>query len=422
MNAEIDQYIVRRSRLTGAVRLSGAKNSVLRLLAASLLTDEPVEIHNYPADILDARIHVEMLRAIGKDCVVEEEKITICENGSLKNRLDWLGRSIRNTLLVLGALVARTGRGAVPLPGGCNLGERKYDLHEMLLCRLGAEVWTEGGMLLAETKGGLKGADIHLPIRSTGATENAILCGTLAEGVTRIWNPHVRPEILDLIDLLREMGANIRVYGQEHIEIEGTEGLNGAKHWAVADNMEAITWVIASVITDGDIEIVGFPFQHLEVPLVFLRESGARFYRGEDSLIVRGGKCYPVDISTGPYPGINSDMQPLLAVYGFCAKGESRIIDLRFPGRYAYAEEIAKMGGCYELKDGLLCIYGGKPLTGARVNASDLRAGVALALAGLTASGETVIESGWQIDRGYNRFADKLVSLNARIETIERVK
>ena len=414
MIIENEKLVVRPSRLKGAVRLSGAKNSALRLLAASILTEEKVEIDNYPSEILDGLIQIEMLRIIGKDCRLSEDRIVITEPSSINSWVEWNKPSIRNTLLTLGALVARTGKGAVPLPGGCVIGDRKYDLHEMLLRAMGADVWTEGDMLCAEAPSGLKGADIHLPVRSTGATENAILCGSLAQGTTRIWNPHTRPEILDLIKLLHKMGAEIEVFGQEHIYIRGREGLTGARHSVVPDNMEALTWFIGSVITNGDVEVIGFPFEHLEVPLIYLRESGAKFYRGHDRLIVRGGTCYPIDISTGPYPGINSDMQPLFAVFGLCARGESRIIDLRFPGRYRYAEELEKMGAEFKIEGNMLHIYGGRPLHGARVLATDLRAGVALAFAGLVADGETEIEDWYQITRGYNDFARKLESLGGR--------
>uniref|UniRef100_C6DZV6 UDP-N-acetylglucosamine 1-carboxyvinyltransferase n=1 Tax=Geobacter sp. (strain M21) TaxID=443144 RepID=C6DZV6_GEOSM len=412
---DTSSYVVHRSRLVGTVSVSGAKNSVLRLLAASLLTSESIVLRNYPVGLLDAKVHVQMLEVLGKNCVCDGEEITITQAAAPPSRLDWQGRSIRNTLLILGALVARTGEGAVPLPGGCKLGERKYDLHEMLLQRLGAKVWEEDGMLCARSTGRLVGTDIHLPIRSTGATENAIICGTLASGVTRIWNPHIRPEILDLIHLLQSMGASIRVFGQEHIEVTGVEQLHGAKHVVISDNMEAITWLIASVITGGDIEIFNFPYRDLEVPLIHLRESGARFFRGDNSLIVRGGRCYPVDISTGPYPGINSDMQPLFAVYGAVAQGETRVIDLRFPGRYAYAEELAKMGVSSAIDGNLLKISGGRPLIGAEVRALDLRAGIALTLAGLVADGRTVLREAWQVERGYNNFMHKMQQLGGNI-------
>lgn len=408
-------YTVRAARLEGSVRVSGAKNSVLRLMAASLLTEERIRLDRYPAGLLDAQVQAGMLDALGKSCSVEGNSIVIEEVRPLANQLVWDGRSIRNTLLMLGALTARTGAASVPLPGGCRLGERKYDLHVMLLEAMGAQVREEGEYLVAEAPQGLTGTDIDLPIRSTGATENAILCGALARGTTRIWNPHIRPEIIDLVRLLRTMGARIRVFGQEHIEIEGVDALHGAVHTVLPDNMEAITWLVASVLTGGDVEIIDFPRHDLEVPLIHLRESGASFYSGDDRLLVRGGRCYPVEISTGPYPGINSDMQPLFAVYGLLARGESRIVDLRFPGRYGYAHELARMGARFTEDGNLLRIHGGVPLRGAEVRALDLRAGVALVLAGLVAEGDTRVADAWQVERGYDRFVDKLRRLGGNL-------
>jgi len=410
-----------RSRLVGAVSLSGAKNSALRLLAASILTDGRVTLTNYPAGLLDTQVHVGMLEALGKTCITGLDTIVIDESRALSERLSWDGRSIRNTLLILGALTARRGAGRVPLPGGCKLGERKYDLHVMLLERLGARVWEEGDDLCAEGPvGGLVGADIHLSIRSTGATENAILCGTLARGVTRIWNPHIRPEILDLIALLRKMGAQIRVFGQEHIEVTGVEGLNGAEHRVIADNMEAITWLVGAAMTGGDLEIRGFPYADLDVVLAHLRAAGARLYAHEDALIVRGGACYPIEVSTGPHPGINSDVQPILAAWAAASMGESRIVDLRFPGRYAYAQEMAKMGLTHEVRGDMLVIHGRRGgLHGAEVRALDLRAGAALALCGLITDGETVITDAWQIDRGYVNFAEKMRGLGAQVVSVQ---
>jgi UDP-N-acetylglucosamine 1-carboxyvinyltransferase len=411
----MSQIKVSKSCLQGQVKVSGAKNSVLRLMAASLLTDETVTLRNYPSALLDAKIHGDMLEVLGKGCeLVKSEELVIRQVSQAKSALIWDDRSIRNTLLILGALVTKTGEGSVPLPGGCKLGDRSFDLHEMLLRKLGAEVWQDGDNLCAKApSGGLIGADIHLSIRSTGATENAIICGCLAKGVTRIWNPHIRPEIFDLINFLRSMGAKINVFGQEHIEVTGVDGLRGTDYTVMPDNMEAITWMIAAVMTKGDIEIRDFPIRDLEVAMIHLRESGAKFYQGEDSLIVRGGKCYPLEISTGPHPSINSDVQPILAAYAACAKGESRIIDLRFPGRYGYAEEIVKMGLDYQIDGNMLKIFGnGGALTGAKVRALDLRAGAALALLGLVAEGETIVEEAWQIERGYNNFIEKLNNIN----------
>lgn len=411
--------VVSKSKLSGDVTVSGAKNSVLRLLAASLLTTERVELFNYPDTLLDVQIHQQMLIKLGKKCTVTEKYLLIEDTGQIISELEWEGRSIRNTLLILGALVARSGYGAVPLPGGCNIGnsgDRGYDLHVMLLEKLGARVWEEGGMLRAEANGGLTGADIFLPIRSTGATENAIIASSLAKGKTIIWNPHIRPEILDLIKFINKLGANVEVFGQERIEVTGASNLGAVTHRIIPDNVEALTWLVGAVLTGGEIEIHDFPFGHLEVPLIFLRESGARMFRGAESLVIRGGHCYPLEISTGPYPGINSDMQPLLAVYGSKGKGLSKFIDLRFPGRYGYAEELTKMGMDCKIEGNLLMINGGKSLTGAEVKALDLRAGIALTLAGLIAEGDTLVNDAWQIARGYDRFAEKCQSLGAKVE------
>jgi len=407
-------FVIHKARLHGEVSLSGAKNSALRLLAAAILSDSPIELFNFPSGLLDIKIHLDMLKVLGKDFIVDSNYVKITEtNSRLSTTLLWDERSIRNTLLILGALTTRFGEGRVPLPGGCKLGDRKYDLHVMLLERLGAKVWEEDGYLCAKSNGNLKGTDIHLPIRSTGATENSILCAVLAKGTTTIWNPHIRPEIVDLIEMLRKMGAKIDVYGQKCIVIEGRRQLGGVSHTVIPDNMEALTWAIGGVITNGEVEIQNFPFEHLEIPMVYLRESGMKYYRGNSSIIVKGGSAYPIEISTGPYPGINSDMQPLFAVYGASSIGESKIIDLRFPGRYGYIEELAKMGVEYEVSGDMLKVRGGNKLIGTTVEALDLRAGIALLLAGLTAEGETVITNSWQIERGYENLSTKLKSLTS---------
>lgn len=412
-----DNILIKSGVLNGKVEISGAKNSSLRLLAATILTDEKIELFNFPNALLDVQVHLEMLKMLGKEYKCEDNKVTITENSKTETVLTWDERSIRNTLLILGALCSRFGKGKVPLPGGCKLGERKYDLHVMLLEQLGAKVWEEDGYLCAKAKDRrLVGNNIYLPIRSTGATENSILAGSLASGTTTVWNPHIRPEIIDLINMLNKMGAKIKVYGQQKITIEGVTKLSRVQHSVIPDNMEALTWAIGSVVTNGEIEITNFPLEHLEVPLAFLKESGMHYYVGNESVIVKGGKPYPLEISTGPYPGINSDMQPLMAVYGAMSQGKSSIVDLRFPGRYGYAEELEKMGLQYRIEGDLLLIEGGKKLHGAKVKALDLRAGIALLLAGLTAEGETIITNSWQISRGYENLDLKLKGLGIELE------
>jgi len=412
---------ISKTKLNGLVKVSGAKNSSLRLLAASLLTEETLFLTNFPNGLLDVQVHLKMLEALGKKIVSEKDTVTIGKGSeAIKTQLIWDERSIRNTLLILGALTARYGEGKVPLPGGCKLGERKYDLHVMLLEKLGAEVWEEGDYLCAKAKEGrLYGAEIHLPMRSTGATENTIIAASLAAGKTTLYNPHIRPEIMDLIDMLSKMGAKIKVFGQRSIEIEGVEMLTSTKHAVIPDNMEALTWAIGSVITKGEVEIENFPYEHLEVPLVYLRESGMKFYKGDTSLIVKGGTPYPVEISTGPYPGINSDMQPLFAVYGAMSKGESKIVDLRFPGRYAYADELNKLGVDSYVSGDMLVINGGNPIKGGTVRALDLRAGIALLLAGMTSEEVITIEEDWQIYRGYENLAEKLEALGGKLISTE---
>lgn len=412
---------IKSSALEGELTLSGAKNSALRLLAASLLTADKVILRNYPLDLLDIQIHEEMLRKIGKEIEpFGEDGVEIAEVGQLSSTLNWSGRSIRNTLLILGALVARTGRGSVPLPGGCSLGERKYDLHIQVLEALGATVWEDEGNLVAEASKGLRGAEIQLPLRSTGATENALIASSLATGTTRIWNPHLRPEIEDLISLLRKMGAAITVRGQESIEVSGSQVLSGASHDVIPDGLEGLTWAIGAAISGGNVEIKGFPVHDVRVALTHLEHSGLKIFYGDDSVVVAGSECFPLEVSTGPHPGINSDVQPLLAVWAAHSRGTSKIVDLRFPGRYEYAKELGRMGLDYTIDGQILSIDGhGGSLRGAPVRALDLRAGAAEMLAAFTASGVTEIHDAWQIKRGYSKLEQKMDALGVNFEWSE---
>lgn len=409
---------VTKSKLIGNVTISGAKNNSLRLLVASLLTSGKLTLENCPINILDLQIQVEMLKVLGKTVSVIDDIIVIEEKSNLESELIWTKRSIRNTLLILGCLLAREGRGKVPLPGGCKLGDRKYDIHIEIMEKLGAKVWEEEGYLCAESKTRLKGTNLYLPIRSTGATENGILMGCLAEGMTTIWNPHIRPEIIDMIDMLKSMGVKICVKGQESIEVYGIEGLSTpCIHTCIPDNMEALTFAIAAAITGGEVEIINFPFSHLEIPMIYLRESGMKFYKSSntDSLIVKKGNIYPIEIATGPYPSLNSDMQPLFAAYSLFAKGISKIVDLRFAGRYSYYEEFKKLGAVIYTNGDILVIEGNNKISGAITCATDLRAGAALILAGLGIDGVTVIENFEQVLRGYDNFIIKLKSLGGNI-------
>ena len=412
---------VQKSKLEGEIIVSGAKNNALRLVVASLLSKEEVLFTNVPVAILDMQVQLQMLEYLGKTIHIENDKVKITEAATLKTDLIWDKRSIRNTLLVLGSLLARHNKGKVPLPGGCQLGDRKYDIHVYIMEKMGAQVWEENGYLCAESKQRLTGCDLFLPIRSTGATENGILMGCLAQGKTKIWNPHIRPEIIDMIKFLNKMGAKIKVNGQESIEIDGVDELNiSTTHRCIPDNMEALTFAIATAITGGEVEIHDFPFKDLEIPMIHLRESGMKYYQSNDnrSLIVKQGNIYPIEIATGPYPAINSDMQPLFGAYGLFATGKSKIIDLRFAGRYAYAEEFKKLGAKTYIDNEFLIIEGDRSinLQGAETTALDLRAGAALVLTGLNINGITLIDNFEQVLRGYSGFIEKLQSVGAKIE------
>lgn len=413
----MSKIIIHPSEIDGEIKIGGAKNSALKLQVASILTESPLYLYNYPEKILDIVVQEEMLKNLGKRIGKCDGFVEI--SGKICNTdLVWNKRSIRNTLLILGCLLAKTGSGKVPLPGGCPLGERMYDIHVDLMRAMGAEVWEDDGYLFAENKSSskLRAIEFELPIRSTGATENAILMAVLADGKSRIWNPHIRPEILDLISMLNKMGAKIEVRGQESIIIEGVKDLLGTTHKVLSDNMQALTYLIAGGIASRELHILNFPFKDIEVPLLFLNSSGLKYYRYENELVIRRCNPYPIDISTGPYPGINSDMQPLFAVWGALAKGSSAIVDLRFIGRYGYAAEMLKMGVLSSITDNKLIIKGGSPIRGAEVRAIDLRAGAALTLLSLVADSPTVISDFWMVERGYDDVINTLKSVNIKVE------
>lgn len=404
------------SKLNGELSITGAKNAVLKYLTSSILTDRTIVLSNYPSQMLDVQVHEEMLIALGKKIVHNTEGCVI--SGAIeKSELIWDKRSIRNTLLMLGCILAKTGYAKVPLPGGCSLGDRKFDIHIDLIRAMGGEVWEENGYLYAKCQGRLIGCDYHLRMRSTGATENAIMMATLAKGTSRIWNPHIRPEILDLIKLLNKMGADITVNGPESIIIKGKEELpNNVSHESLGDNMQALTYLIAGGLAGNELTIRDFPFEDLEIPLKFLEFSGLNYYRNRNDLIVRKCTPYPIDISTGPYPGINSDMQPLFAVWAAMAKGKSTITDLRFKGRYAYADELAKMGVSSKIDGNTLEIEGGNTIHGGYVTALDLRAGAALMLMALIADSPTVINDFWMVERGYDNVETIMTNIGIKIE------
>jgi len=409
------------NRLEGTVTLSGAKNSALKVLCASILTSEKIRLFNMPTKMEDVKTQIGMLESIGAKVEIKSDEVFV--DNSKIDKWDISSsnkdRNVRTSLLLLGSLLGRFGKARVPLPGGCKIGERPYDLHVYALELLGAKVRvTDGGYIEAECDK-LRGAEIEFPIRTTGGTENSIIAACLAQGKTIIKNAHTRPEVIDLANFLNSMGAKVKIIGSGYIEVEGVSELYGTTYRIIPDNVEALTFIIAAAVTKGDIEIDQFPVNTLEIPIIYLRESGVSFYVGVNSLRITGNKKFtPVDLSTGSYPGINSDFQPLFAIFATQAEGKSRITDIRFTERFEYVKELNKMGANIVLNGNTAVIQGETKLKGAKVNAVDLRAGAALINAGLCAEGETAIENVYQIDRGYEQIEEKLSALGAEVKKV----
>jgi len=412
-------YRVEKSKLEGIIEVSGAKNSALRLLAASILSQHRILLKNVPNGILDFNVHVDMLKVLGKNIEKQHDYIII-EESKITSDLLWSGRAIRNTLLILGALVSRTGKGRVPLPGGCQIGDRKIDFHIMILEKLGAKVWMEDEYLCAEAANNrLQGATITLPFRSVGATENFILCSVLAEGNSTLINPNIQPELFDLIKLLNSMGAKIEVFGTERIEVVGVDELGPGALTVMSDDIEALTWLIAAMVTKGEVEIKNFPYERVIVAMEHLKNMGANIYRQNDSIIVKNSMCYPFEITANAYPNIKSDMQPLFAPIALAANGRSIIRDTRYPERFKYATDLNNMNAEVEIFTGHIAIEGGRSLEGTEVFSHDLRAGAGLVLAGLIAEGQTDVRNAWQIERGYENFLQKLQSIGGKIKALD---
>lgn len=396
----------------GSVRLGGAKNSALRLLVASVLTSEPVVIRRFPADLLDVRIQVGMLERLGKRVTVSDSTALVEEPAGLGSELEWDGRSIRNTLLLLGALLGRFGEARVPLPGGCDLGARPFDLHERLIGRLGATMWVEGDRLCARHPDGrVRGGSFSSPIRSTGVTENAILLGASnAEGV-ELHNPHLRPEVLDLLSLVESLGAEVSVDGAHSLRVRGPKELGFGSQEVIPDRDEAVTWAAAAIIGRGRIRIDDFPVNETRVAREYLSHAGAELYVGDGAIIVESRGPQPFDLQVGSHPGVHSDMNPLFGAIAALASGRSEIRDARYPKRFGYLQELARLGLQASSRDGHAVIDGSGRIAGGTVRAVDLRGGMALILAAVGADDAVTVHQAWHVLRGYSRFTEKLTAL-----------
>lgn len=405
--------------LQGKVRISGAKNAALPILAASILSTEDVYLEDVP-ELKDVEIMCEVLRSLGVK-VEKTGKNTLVINGRGLNNCvtDYnLMNKMRASFLVMGPLLARMGRTVNSLPGGCNIGSRPIDLHLKGFNLLGAKV-TEDEATISAVAEELQGTTIYLDFPSVGATENIMMAATLAKGETYIENAAMEPEIVDLSNFLRKMGAKVQGAGTSTIRIKGVDELKGARHQIIPDRIEAGTFMVAAAMTGGNVLVENVISSHMKPVIAKLIESGAEVIEDEESVRVIGGKdLKPIKIKTLPYPGFPTDMQAQFMALMTKLKGENIVLETVFENRFMHANELVKMGANINCEDREAVIIGGTPLKGAKVKATDLRAGAALILAGLTAQGTTEIGDIFHIDRGYEDIEMKFRNLGANIERV----
>jgi UDP-N-acetylglucosamine 1-carboxyvinyltransferase len=404
--------------LSGEVRVSGAKNSALKLMAAALMCDGPSRIRNVP-DILDVSTMAELLELIGAHVERRDHELVITPGTSLSDEAPYeVVNKMRASVIVLGPLVARLGRARVAMPGGCNIGSRKVDLHLAGLERFGVRIEVRHGVITAYAPdGGLRGAHVILDFPSVGATENLLMAAVVARGRTLIENAAREPEIQDLAACLRGMGASIQGDGTTEIVIEGVERLSGADHKVIGDRIECGSYLVAGAVTGGDVVVSGVDSEHLEMVLSKLTQAGVSVRTDGERIEVLGGRRpHGLDIATLPFPGFPTDMQPQFMALLSTSDGVSTITENVFENRFILADELGRMGADIRIEGHHAVVKGVSRLSGAPVHAPDLRAGAALVCAALAADGDTVISGVGHIDRGYEGLENKLRALGARIE------
>jgi UDP-N-acetylglucosamine 1-carboxyvinyltransferase len=408
--------------LHGEIRISGAKNSALKLMAAALLTDKPLLLSNCP-ELADTRFMADLLESLGVDvfwpkgsdrCSLHAETIA-----STIAPYD-LVRKMRATFNVLGPLLARVGHATVSLPGGCAIGARPVDLHLKAFEAMGADIVIEQGYVKAAALRGLKGASIVFPFVSVGATEHAMMAATLARGVTTLENAAREPEIGDLADCLNARGAKVAGAGTSTITIEGVEALRGAEHRVMADRIEAGTYAIAAAAAGGDVTLTHMVPAHVAALSTLLERAGVTVERGETTLRIQreGGALRAVDVDTQPYPGFPTDLQAQFMALMTVAEGASIFRENIFENRFMHAPELARLGADITVRGSEAVVRGVAQLTGAPVMATDLRASVSLVVAGLAAAGETVVSRVYHLDRGFERLEEKLTGVGAAVRRL----
>lgn len=410
-----------RIRLEGVVSPSGAKNSILPIMAASVMASSPCIFHNVP-DLTDVAVMIEILRGLGVKVERVERGNSLCVDPRTMDRHvvdEVLMRQVRSSIFLMGPLLGKVGKVQVSYPGGCDIGQRPIDLHIKGLRALGACFIEEHGQIVAKRER-WEGVDIHLDIPSVGATENIMMGACLAEGVTVIRNAAKEPEIVDLQGFLNAMGARIRGAGTDVIRVEGVKELHGAEYTIMPDRIEVGTLMVASAITGGDILIENAVAEHVQAVTAKLREAGAHVTIDHSGIRVKGcERPRATDVKTLPYPGFPTDMQPQIMALLSIADGTSVITETIFDSRFKQAEELGRMGARIRIEGRTAIIKGVPKLSGASVEATDLRSGASLVLAGLAAEGRTVVNGIHNVDRGYERLEEKLRKLGAKIERLE---
>ena len=409
--------------LNGEVSISGAKNSATRVLAAALLSESEINIRNFPLDLEDVKAKMAFIRNMGADLHEQHEtsELQIRPRDISFEKIDNFDLPIRTTYLLAAGALARGNRALVPYPGGCKIGSRGYDLHLMVWQKMGCTVVEHPDYI--EVTGRLVGSEIDFPISTVGGTENALMCAAVADGETVIKNAYVTPEVHDLIDFLREMGATIELNGRSHVKVTGHGGLfRGASFSIMPDRIEALTWIILGAVTRSRLLVRNVPFETMEVPFIHLREAGLDLFRSQNDVIVTPdtiglGGIQPFELACGTHPGVISDMQSFFAFLGMFANGRSLVYDYRYPERIAYAAELAKFApSAIEATRGLITTNGPGRLSGAAVKSTDLRGSMAVIMAAICAQGHSTVEGVELALRGYNDLPGKLRDLGVEAE------
>ncbi|MCH3954332.1 MAG: UDP-N-acetylglucosamine 1-carboxyvinyltransferase [Eubacterium sp.] len=418
------KFLVQKSDpLHGEVNISGAKNAVLPLMAAAILPEDVCTISDVP-ELRDVRVMKEILSSLGLRLSEIDKNVLEIDASGLNNYIAnyELVRKMRASFLVMGPLLARTGKARVHLPGGCTIGARPIDLHLKGFKALGAEVVLKDNYVeTTAPAGGLIGNSIYLDFPSVGATENIMMAAVLAKGSTYIINAAEEPEIVDLANFLNKMGARVKGAGTDQIKIEGVEKLHGASHTVIPDRIEAGTYMLAAAITRGEVLVHNVVPDHIRPITAKLRECGVDVEIGDDGMFVAGDRreLTSTDIKTLPYPGFPTDIQSPFMAFLTTVKGSSTVIETVFENRFMHVAELNRMGANIKIDGNRAKIQGAKKLEGAQVIATDLRAGAALAIAGLVAEGTTEISEIYHIERGYAHFIEKFRGLGANILKID---